>query len=208
MIHLNVGFVVLVALVGQRVADLRAAADEKSDLLECTTRDVARVQLHLFETESELRAHPPEGLTPAQFGARLRNLEHLHAYAVRGVVPINDLLSVPTPFFIDGSGTRCAMAALIEAEGGHDLVMRIARERNNARISELGDEPELVAWLASNGMTADEAGRVQPTYYECRVRRPWGVCSPGHSEATQILATRVEDGGLFGRGPQGRRADL
>jgi hypothetical protein len=178
--------------------------------LDCVEADARRVQSHLLRTEAALRAQPPAGLSPEQLAARLRSLDHLHAYAVRGVVPTNDRFAQPTPVFIDPVGTRCAMAALIEAEGGEDFVFRIARDRNNARVDELLNEPDLVSWLERNGMTAEEAGRIQPSYFRCNVPRPGAVCGGG-DVAMQLWPTRVVDGGLFGtiertyRGDGGRQ---
>jgi hypothetical protein len=56
------------------------------------------------------------------------------------------------------------MAYLIAESGSVALVQRIASTRNLALIRQLADDPELVAWLRANGMTAAEAARVQPTY--------------------------------------------
>ena len=162
---------------------------------ECLQQDAARIQKHLFETEAALRANPPAGLSDEQMSARLRNLDHLHEYAVRDVVPVNDRFSRPEPFFIDAVGTRCAMAALIEQEGGAALVQRIARERNNARVHELVDEPELVAWLERNGMTADEAARVQPSYWFCGPSRQYAVCVEADN-AVEVTSVSSDDAGL------------
>ena len=68
------------------------------------------------------------------------------------------------PHFIDEEGTRCALGHLIELSGERDLVQRIARERNYARVRELRVIPELVRWLEANGLTVAEAARIQPEY--------------------------------------------
>src|SRR5262249_60445542 len=70
----------------------------------------------------------------------------------------------PTPICVDASGTRCAVAALLGAGGEGELVARIARERNFARVAELADEPRLRAWLAATGLTLAEAAAIQPEY--------------------------------------------
>jgi hypothetical protein len=49
------------------------------------------------------------------------------------------------------------MAYLIEEAGDTDFVVRVANTNNNATISDLKDDPELVAWLDRNGLTLDEA---------------------------------------------------
>src|SRR5215510_12906327 len=70
------------------------------------------------------------------------------------------------------------MAHLLELGGEGELVRRIARERNNAWVRELGDEPRLLAWLAAAGLTVEEAAAIQPAY--CAVRSTC-VCGEGFS---------------------------
>jgi HEAT repeat protein len=45
--------------------------------------------------------------------------------------------------------------------GKDDLVARVAAENNHAYVSDLAEEPELVAWLDEVGITAWEAARIQ-----------------------------------------------
>lgn len=56
------------------------------------------------------------------------------------------------------------MAYLIEQSGHGGLVARIATTHNTARIGDLKDDAELVAWLHRNGLTVAEAARIQPAY--------------------------------------------
>jgi MYXO-CTERM domain-containing protein len=93
-------------------------------------------------------------------------LAELGRYRRWGQFPCNPLFQELTPFFIDAQGTRCAVAHLLELGGEGELVQRIARERNNARVAELGDEPRLRAWLDAAGLTLDEAALIQPSYCE------------------------------------------
>lgn len=98
------------------------------------------------------------------------------------------------PHFIDESGRRCAMGYLIEESGERDLVQRVARERNYARIRELADIPELLAWLEANGIGVEEAARIQPAYCGSAARDC--VClaaSDGMLEGT--VQSAVADGG-------------
>jgi hypothetical protein len=127
--------------------------------------ETARIRVHLAAVERELRAKDVSALTPAQRAARARNLDVLHQYWVRGVFPKNpDFPGQRVPYFVDRYATRCAMAHLIEQSGHGDLVARVAATDNNARIRDLQGDPELVAWLAENGLTAGEAARIQPEY--------------------------------------------
>jgi hypothetical protein len=108
-------------------------------------------------------------LSPAQRSAREHNIRRLRRYRLRGVFPHNhDVAGRRVPFFVDRHGTRCAMAYLIEESGCGDLVCRIAAARNNAYVAELASDPELVAWLEREGLTAEEAAAIQPAY------DPWG----------------------------------
>ncbi len=131
----------------------------------------ARVRAHLDNAEREVRAANVAGLTAVQRAARARALDRLHEYWVRGIFPRNtDFPGQQVPYFIDRSGTRCAMAYLIEQAGGRDLAARVAATNNNARIPELSNDPQLAAWLNRNGITLAEAARIQPAY---------GCCPPG-----------------------------
>jgi hypothetical protein len=127
--------------------------------------ETARIRARLAAVERNLRAKDVSALPPGEQVARSRNLDVLHEYWVRGVFPKNT--SVPgarVPFFVDRYGTRCAMAYLIEQSGRGDLVARVAATNNNARIRDLKADPELVAWLRENGLTAGEAALIQPSY--------------------------------------------
>ncbi len=134
----------------------------------CTSpRDAAehaRVQAHLEGALAMVEAATPKGLTPAQLEARYRLIHFLHEYIDAGQFPVNDVSTERTPIFIDRLGTRCAMASLIERTGHGALVARVARTNNLARVHQLAADTELGQWLTSNGMTLDEAARVQPSY--------------------------------------------
>ena len=68
------------------------------------------------------------------------------------------------PTFIDYWGKRCGVAYLMEQTRNEDMVLRIAATRNNARVPELKDDPEVGRWLDANGITLSEATQIQPTY--------------------------------------------
>ena len=132
---------------------------------------VARLRAHFAAVDGELRAADVSRLSPAQRAARAEAIERLRAYAARGEFPHNHLQADRIPVFIDEHGTRCAMAHLIEEAGGAELAHAVARTRNLAYIPELARDPafqpELVAWLDRNGLTAAEAARIQPAYDGC-----------------------------------------
>lgn len=127
----------------------------------------SRLDAHFVRTLRQLHSSSPPRLGAAQTRARARHLERLDVYRQRGVFPKNRrFLGRALPHFIDESGTRCAMAHLIEATDGapKDLVQYVARERNFARIHALADISELVLWLEANGLTLEEAAMIQPEY--------------------------------------------
>ncbi len=134
-------------------------------MVDVTALETARVRTHLATVEAELRTKDVSALTPAQRQARVRNLDVLHEYWVHAVFPVNtDFPGRRVPYFVDRYGTRCAMAYLIEQSGRGDLVARIAATHNNAYVHDLQDDPELSAWLRTNGLTAAEAAHIQPAY--------------------------------------------
>ncbi len=127
-------------------------------------RETSRLRAHFDSVNVELREATPRMLRPAQRMARLRLMAWLREYRDAGVFPANDRFAVPTPFFVDHRGVRCAMGELLHRSGRDDIVRDVRRTRNNADIAQLVDDPRLVAWLDSVGMTAVEAARVQPSY--------------------------------------------
>lgn len=127
--------------------------------------ETARIRTRLTAVERDLRAKDVSSLAPSARAARSRNLDVLHEYWVRGVFPKNRFVpGARVPIFVDRYGTRCAMAYLIEQSGRGDLVARVAATNNYAYIRDLKADPELVAWLRESGLTAGEAGLIQPSF--------------------------------------------
>ena len=127
-------------------------------------REVARLRAHFDSVDAELRDASPAGLTAVQRSNRARLIGWLRQYRDAGVFPRNDRFEAPTPIFRDARGTLCAMAYLIERSGRGDLVDRVAATRNYAFIPDLADDPALVRWLDSAGLSVAEAARIQPSY--------------------------------------------
>lgn len=131
--------------------------------------EIARLRAHFAVVEQELLARDVSHLAAAQRAARARHIERLRAYARAGVFPKNtDFAARRVPYFIDRFGTRCAMAYLIEQSGHGDYARRVAEKSNNAYIADIARDPELapalLAWLEQNGLTLQEAARIQPSY--------------------------------------------
>lgn len=119
-------------------------------------RHILRAEVHAEQRHLRLR--------PLQRLARKLLLEELAWYRARGRFPKNRDFARPIPYFVDAEGTRCAVAHLLDASGESELVQRIARERNHARVAELANEPRLAAWLDVAGLSLEEAALIQPSY--------------------------------------------
>lgn len=129
----------------------RAEADD----LEIALARYARV-------EEELRAADVSGLTPDQRSGRMRAIEWLHEYRLRGDLGRN--VRFPderTPLFVDDDGRRCAVAFLLDRSGQVALVEEIAAKNNHAWLVELAGDPRLRDWLHAHGLSLPDAARIQ-----------------------------------------------
>lgn len=123
-----------------------------------------RVRDHL-ERALACVSSAPSGSTTRKVGARRQALlRHLRAYIDAGSYPINEVTDDAIPIFVDDHGSRCAVAALIDATGHRDLAEHVTRTQNFARVGELVAEPAFTEWLAFYGLAAEEAARIQPAY--------------------------------------------
>lgn len=163
-------------------------------VLATPTTEIARLDVHFAAVLTELRAHPPRRLSRAGRRARSRNLDQLADYRRRALFPRNCRWpGRQVPYFVDDAGTHCAMAHVIEQSGERDLVQHVARERNHARVRDLLDLPQLVAWLDANGLTAAEAARIQPAY--CYTPADGCVCSNMAARNARLLEGTIGDNG-------------
>jgi hypothetical protein len=133
------------------------------------SQEQERIQKHLQKAEAFLGQNDKTrtiSLTPTQQAAREQSRQRLRLYRERGIFPVNhhDLGALPTPVFRDKDGTLCAMGYLIWESGRHDIVEKIATTRDFSYIHELASDAELGEWLKDNGLTLEEAARIQPTY--------------------------------------------
>jgi hypothetical protein len=129
-------------------------------------REVARIRLHFDSVLVELQQGRTSELTPAQRERRTALVETLRAYRARGVFPHNhDFPGRAVPYFVDrGTGTLCAVAHLLASTGRRDIVDRVARTDNNAWVASLAGDTAFAAWLGANGITLQEAARIQVPY--------------------------------------------
>lgn len=158
--------IVLIAIGCVSALSVTARSDSTGRFAEpYNAAEVVRIRAHLQRVENELRAADVSHLSPRQQSNRARHIAELARYRGRGVFPHNHVVSDRrVPVFIDEHGTHCAVGHLIAKSGHAQLSRRIAGERNLARVRELSDEPELVAWLDEAGLSLAEAARIQPYY--------------------------------------------
>jgi hypothetical protein len=126
--------------------------------------EVARLQHHFDSVDVELKSRDVSSLGKVQLARRAQLISWLREYRDAATFPTNDRFAAPTPFFRDKDGVLCAMAYLIDRSGRSDIVNKVAATRNNAYIRELADDPALIAWLDSWGLSVAEAARIQPSY--------------------------------------------
>ncbi len=158
--------------------------------------EIERVREHLLGAERLMDARDLSALTPAQRTARAEARERLRAYRHAGRFPHNhDFVDHRVPYFIDAHGTRCAMAHLIEASGGAGYVQAVARTSNHATVRELAGDRELTAWLQANGLTVEEAARIQPNYGATCSQPSACICGGDYRPyvTTGVVVDRVAD---------------
>ena len=148
------------------LATANAAFGAPVVVLDAVASDQLRIRAHLERVEAELRARDASSLAPNAREARARALDRLHAYAARGVFPRNTRHSGErVPYFIDDEARACAVAHLIQASGAPALAETVRVRENNARVAAM--TTDLGPWLEENGLTAEEAAQIQPTYCQC-----------------------------------------
>jgi hypothetical protein len=130
--------------------------------------EVARIRAHFDSVLTELSARDVSGLTAAQRARRADLSRTLETYRAAGVFPHNyDFPGQAIPYFVDRkTGTLCAVANLLAHTGRRDIVDRVARANNNVWVAELAGDTAFTAWLDANGLTLDEAARIQVPYVQ------------------------------------------
>ena len=148
-----------------KVQDVNDAILNKEIYLD---KEVTLIQLHLTLVEKKLRENPEDDLSSEQLRNRIQCLDILRHYNTNGIFPKNPNLKSRTPFFIDKSGTACAVGQLIISTGYKVLAEQIAAENNNAFIEQLnGKYPGIKIWADKYGFTIDELAWIQPAYAIC-----------------------------------------
>jgi hypothetical protein len=133
------------------------------------SREVARIQRiqrHFDGALDMLAARDLSTLNADQRANRAHLVRVLAEYRDAGAYPRNyDFPEAPTPYFVDRkTGILCAVANLMAATGHRDLVDRVAAADNNVWVAELADNTQFRSWLDEQGITLDEAARIQLPY--------------------------------------------
>ena len=150
------------ATASPEVPESRSVAADLDDLRR--RLDDVRIREHLRRTEAALRATDHDHLAPTRRRRRETALDRLAAYRERGAFPTNRTQPRRTPLFVGDDGTRCAMAHLLAEDGREDLVADVMDADPTVAIEDLPPEHPVVEWVEANGLTREEAARIQPTY--------------------------------------------
>ena len=128
--------------------------------------EIARIRAHFDSVLVELEARDVSGLAPAARSRRVELVATLAAYSEHGVFPHNDdFPGQAVPYFVDPrTGALCAVAHLLDSSGRRDIVERVSRSENNVWVVQLASDTAFTHWLAANGLTLEEAARIQVPY--------------------------------------------
>lgn len=152
------------AVLGMAVLGILAysvAADARS-----VSKSRHPLSIRLDTVLAELASHDVRSYSTTQLARRARLLETLGRYRDIGEFPNNyDFPGERVPYFVDRkTGVRCAVAYLLESTGRDDIVQRVAAADNNVWVPDLAGDREFTSWLDANGLTLDEAARIQVPY--------------------------------------------
>ncbi|NUO49034.1 MAG: hypothetical protein HOV80_09285 [Polyangiaceae bacterium] len=127
-------------------------------------RETARIREHLVGALTLLREADTSHLLSETRARRQSVAADLERYIERARFPRNLQTLEQRPALIDDLGTRCALAHLAEQSGGKRLIGHLSLIANHERVAVLRTHADLQGWLASVGLTAEEAARIQPSY--------------------------------------------
>ncbi|MBI1280026.1 MAG: hypothetical protein GC179_18000 [Anaerolineaceae bacterium] len=123
-----------------------------------------RVKQHFKYVDVILRNRDVSHLSPQLQQAREHYLNHLHAYAERGIFPRNHEYRGFSPCFIDRDGRECAVANLLMVSGHNETAQQIAATANYAYVPQMHFS-ELEDWSRQSGLSKEELALIQPGYY-------------------------------------------
>ena len=95
---------------------------------------------------------------------RLVNIQRLKLYRDRGRFPINEHAhDRAVPVFVDNYDTACAVGHLMREAGWGAEVAAVQMNNNLVYVTDVGDGA-VVDWVATSGLTQEEAALIQPAY--------------------------------------------
>lgn len=128
------------------------------------TDEVTRIQTHLEHVENLLRQRDVADLPTELLNRRLRLLDLLHEYRLKGIFPHNTRFPKERkPCFIDEEGRICAVGYLVEQSAGRTVAESINKKWQYDYLSDMQDSV-LDQWIAESGLTKAECAMIQPTY--------------------------------------------
>lgn len=154
------------ALIAPLAFGTPATAASPASPTDAERAEVSRLQRHFDGALARLAQRDISGLTVDQRARRGALTVVLRAYRDRALFPHNyDFPGEAIPYFIDRrTGVLCAVANLMEHTGRRDLVDAVADADNNVWVHELAGNAEFRSWLHANGLTLEEAARIQAPY--------------------------------------------
>ncbi len=128
-----------------------------------STDEKTRIQTHLEYVEMLLRKKDMSNMPQAARNKRNNLLNLLHEYHLAAKFPANYDHAERRPCFIDRDGNICAVGYLVEKTAGRSLAEKINQQYKYDNIADM-KTPELLAWVETSGLTAEECAMIQPTY--------------------------------------------
>lgn len=123
---------------------------------------LAQWRAHYTAVEAELEAGDAAFQDPEVLARRAAVRTALAQYRERGEFGIDTSDDGERRFlFVDEFGRRCAVAMLFDRFGAGELTDAVAKEQNRAMVVDLVEDPSVVRWIESLGLTAAEAARIQ-----------------------------------------------
>lgn len=141
-----------------------------------------RIRTHLewvVEQLSEADVSHLDGVATAQ---RQRLLSELAEYSRVGGFPRHMEGSMRRPRFVDERGNHCAVGHLMRFSGRGDLVEAIRHQHEYDLIRDIR-VAGIAEWAATNGLSLDELGMIQPSYGS--PRQPDDGSHPGYGNPRQ-----------------------
>jgi hypothetical protein len=159
----------------QPIAEVNSVIGDDSFLLsygvkpDAGTDNRMRITTHLKYVENALRAKEVAYLPEHLKQRRIQMLDFLKEYIDRGLFPKNEQYAKRVPCFIDDYGTICAVGYLVEKSVGREYAEEINTKYQYNYIKDM-DDPFLLDWMSNSGLTLEELGMIQPTYYSEKKR--------------------------------------